>query len=75
MGMTLYSCIAPIAQMSRQRCYLRVKLVVADCCLLSISVATGVSLVNIRLLPFHHQITSNFYATGSYKLNQGWANN
>jgi len=28
------------------------KLVVADCCLVSINVATGVSLVNIRLLPF-----------------------
>jgi len=25
MGMTLYSCITPIAQMSRKRCYLRVK--------------------------------------------------
>ena len=36
---------------------------------------TRVSLVNIRLLPFQHQITSNFYATGSYKLNQGWATN
>jgi len=28
------------------------KLVVADCCLVSINVATGVSLVNIRLPPF-----------------------
>jgi len=25
MGMTVYSCITPIAQMSRKRCYLRVK--------------------------------------------------
>ena len=46
------------------------KLVVADCCLVSINVATGVSLVNIRLLSFQHQVTSNFYATGSYELNQ-----
>jgi len=51
------------------------QLVVADCCLLSINVGTGVNLVNIRLLPFQHQITLNFYATGSYKLNQGWATN
>jgi len=27
------------------------KLVVADCCLVSVSVATGVSFINIRLLP------------------------
>jgi len=52
MGMTLYSCITPVAQMSRKRYHLRAKLVVVDCCLVSISVATGVSLVNIRLLPF-----------------------
>ena len=25
MGVTLYSCITPIAQMSGKRCYLRVK--------------------------------------------------
>jgi len=25
MGMTLYSCITPIAQMSQKRCYLRAK--------------------------------------------------
>jgi len=25
MGMTLYSCITPIEQMSRKRCYLRAK--------------------------------------------------
>jgi len=52
MVMTLYSCITPIAQMSRKRYYLRadLKLVVSDCCLVSINVATGVSVVNIRLL-------------------------
>jgi len=52
MVMTLYSCITPIAQMSRKRYYLRadLKLVVSDCCLESINVSTGVSVVNIRLL-------------------------
>jgi len=50
--MTLYSCITPIAQMSRIRYFCMLKLVVAVCCLLSVNVATGVSLVNIRLLPF-----------------------
>ena len=44
MGMTLYSCITPIAQMSRKHYYLRAKA--------SGYVATRVSLVNIRLLPF-----------------------
>ena len=67
MGVTLYSCITPIAQMSRKRYYFRAK--TSACCLVSINVATGVSLVMIRLLPFQDQITSNFYATGSYKLN------
>ena len=34
MGMTLYSCITAIAQMSRKRYYLRANaIVVADCCL------------------------------------------
>jgi len=52
MGMTLYSCITPIAQMSQKDVTICVlKLVVADCCLVSINSATGVSLVNIRLLP------------------------
>jgi len=51
MGMTLYMHITPIAQMSRKRCYLRAK-VVADCCLVSVNVATGVILFNIRLLPY-----------------------
>ena len=69
MGMTPYSCITPIAQMSRKRSICVLKLVVADCCLVSVSVAIGVSLVNIRLLHLQHQITSNFYATVSYKLN------
>jgi len=32
-------------------CICVLKLVVADCCLVSINVATGVSLINIRLLP------------------------
>jgi len=58
----------PIAQMSRKRYYLRAK-ASADCCLVSISVATGVSLVNIRLLPSSTSDTSNFYVTVSYKLN------
>ena len=54
MGMTLYSRITPIAQMSRKRYYsiCVLKLMVADCCLVSVSVATGVSLINIRLLPY-----------------------
>jgi len=39
--------------------------VVADCFFVSINVATGVSLVNIKLLPAS---TSNFFATVSYKL-------
>jgi len=42
------------------------KLVVADYYLASINVATVGSLVNIRLLPFQHQI---FYTTVSYKPN------
>jgi len=46
------------------------KLVVADCCLVSINVATGLSLVNIRLLPSSTADKINFYATISYKLNQ-----
>ena len=51
MGMTLYSCITPIAQMSRKHYYLRAN--ASGCCyLVSIDVATRVSLVNIRLLPF-----------------------
>jgi len=51
MGMTLYSCITPIAQMSRKHYYLRAE--VSGCYgLVSINVVTGVSLVNIRLLPF-----------------------
>ena len=59
MGMTLLSCITPIAQ--NDKCHENIavcvlKLVLADCCLVSINVATGVSLVNIRLLP-QHQIT------------------
>jgi len=54
MGMTLYSCITPIAQMSRKRYYLRAKasVVDADCCSVSINVATGVSRDDIRLLAF-----------------------
>jgi len=53
MGMTLYSCITAIAQMSRKRYYLRANaIVVADCCLVWTNVGSGVSLVNIRLLPF-----------------------
>jgi len=53
MDITLYSCITPIAQMSRKRYIICVlKLGIGHCCLVSISVATGVSLVNIRLLPF-----------------------
>ena len=51
MGMTLYSCIAPIAEMSRKHYYLRAK-VSGYCCLVSINVAAGISLVNIILLPF-----------------------
>jgi len=43
------------------------KLVVADCCLVSINVATGVSLVNIRLLPSTTD-KINFYVKISYKL-------
>jgi len=68
MDMTLYSCITPIAQCHENAtsCAL---LVVPDYCLVSVNVITRVSLVNIRLLPFQHQITSNFYATASYKLN------
>jgi len=48
------------------------KLVVADCCLVSISVATGVSLVNIRLLPFSTSDDIKFciFTIVSYKLNQ-----
>ena len=42
---------------------------VADCCLVSINVATGVSLVDIRLLPSSTSDKSNFYATVSHKLN------
>jgi len=45
------------------------KLVVADCCLVSISVA----MESVSLTPdcclFQHQITSNVYATISYRLN------
>ena len=51
MGMTLYSCITPIAQMSRKRYYLRAE---ASGCRLLFSInrfAAGVSLVYIRLLP------------------------
>jgi len=44
MGMTLYSCITPIAQMSRNIAVCVLKLVVADCYLASINIATGVSL-------------------------------
>jgi len=47
------------------------KLVVADCCLLyyqSMSPLGSVSLTSDCCL-FQHQITSNFYATVSYKLN------
>jgi len=39
------------------------------CCLVSINVATGVSLDNIRLLPFPASDNTNFYATVSHKLN------
>ena len=49
---------------------------VADCCLVSIDVATGVSLVDVALANLtseccllQHKITSNFYATVSHKLN------
>jgi len=51
MRMTLYSCITPIAQVSRKHYYLRAK-ANGCCCLVSNNVATGVSLVNIRLLSF-----------------------
>jgi len=68
MGMTLYSCITPIAQMSRKYYYLRAK-VSGCCCLVSIDIVTRVSLVNIRLMPFQHQITPNFYAMVSQKIN------
>ena len=45
------------------------KLVIADCCLVSISVATGsVSLTSDCCL-FRHNLTSNFHAAVSYKLN------
>jgi len=52
MGVTLYLFITPSAEMSRKFLYLRAKLVVADCCLVSINVATEVNLVYIRFLPF-----------------------
>jgi len=51
-------------------CICVLKLVVADCCLVSINVATGVSLVNITdWCLSQHQTTTNFYVTVSYKLN------
>ena len=44
-------------------------LVVADCCLVSINVATGVSLVDIRLLPSSTSDNITFYVTVSHKVN------
>jgi len=45
------------------------KLVVADCCLVSIDSATGISLVNIRLLPFSTSDNIKFLRCSSYHLN------
>jgi len=44
------------------------KIVVADCCLVWNSLATGVSLVNIRLQPFSTSDNIKFYVTVPYKL-------
>ena len=52
MGMTLCSCLTPIHKCHENVTICVLKLVVANCCLVSISVATGVSLVNITLLLF-----------------------
>jgi len=52
MGMTLYSSMRPIAQMSQNFNICMLKLAVVACCLVLINVATGVSLVIIRLLLF-----------------------
>jgi len=45
------------------------KLVVTDCCLVSINVATGLSLVNTRLLHFSTSDNIKFYATVPYQVN------
>jgi len=44
------------------------KLVVADCCLVPTNVATGFSLVNIRLLPLSTSDNIKLLSTVSYKL-------
>jgi len=52
MGINPYSCITPKYKCHENVTICVLMLVVADCCLVSTNVATGVSLVNIRLLPF-----------------------
>jgi len=53
MGMALYTRASRLLHKCHENVTICVlKLVVADCCLVSISVATGVSLISIRLLPF-----------------------
>jgi len=60
MDMTLYSCITPMHKCHENVTFCVLKLVVADCCLVSINVATGVSHVNIRLLPSSTSDTVQF---------------
>jgi len=70
MGMTLYSCITPIAQMSRKHWYLLDK---ANDLLTAVYCQSRLPLGSVSLTSncclFQHHMTTNFYATVSYKLN------